>query len=320
MATLADWFKSQTKDYGQLKDAYPNAKKFGSALKQNVSKLVPTTEDFQSPQKMGEWSMAAAMNAPMGLSLNAYHASPHKFDTFDMSKIGTGEGNQAYGHGLYLAENPKTTEQYLVNQESDLTPQGRATGYIRDYMNDYDGALHGARNRINFMQNHSQESKQLQHETVKALENKDYGGHVYESSIEWPDKLREDQDPLGKHHLLDWDNLLSNQSDYVKNKLNDYKQLGGNLDINDSMTGKDIYNSLVKEKAKQHNLTPMDIQKATKKGSELADWLGIPGVKYLDGDSRQAGHGTSNYVMFNDQYPKITKRSNKLSDYFKGYD
>ena len=67
MATLADWFKSQTKDYGQLKDAYPNAKKFGSALKQNVSKLVPTTEDFQSPQKMGEWSMAAAMNAPMGL-------------------------------------------------------------------------------------------------------------------------------------------------------------------------------------------------------------------------------------------------------------
>lgn len=67
MATLADWFKSQTQDYGQLKDAYPNAKKFGSALKQNVSKLVPTTEDFQSPQKMSEWSMAAAMNAPMGL-------------------------------------------------------------------------------------------------------------------------------------------------------------------------------------------------------------------------------------------------------------
>ena len=67
MPTLADWFRQHTEDYGQLKDAYPNAKKFGSALKSNVSKLVPTEADFQSPQKMGEWSMSAAMNAPMGL-------------------------------------------------------------------------------------------------------------------------------------------------------------------------------------------------------------------------------------------------------------
>lgn len=88
MATLADWFKSQTKDYGQLKDAYPNAKKFGSALKQNVSKLVPTTEDFQSPQKMGEWSMAAAMNAPMGLAIKSTRMGDIGFDTrFDKRKL-----------------------------------------------------------------------------------------------------------------------------------------------------------------------------------------------------------------------------------------
>ena len=30
MASLADWIKSQTTDYGQLKEAYPNAIKFGS--------------------------------------------------------------------------------------------------------------------------------------------------------------------------------------------------------------------------------------------------------------------------------------------------
>jgi hypothetical protein len=29
----------------------------------------------------------------------AYHGTPHEFDQFDMSKIGTGEGAQAYGHG-----------------------------------------------------------------------------------------------------------------------------------------------------------------------------------------------------------------------------
>src|SRR5262245_55536961 len=33
--------------------------------------------------------------------LTAYHGSPHSFDAFDIGKIGTGEGAQAYGHGLY---------------------------------------------------------------------------------------------------------------------------------------------------------------------------------------------------------------------------
>jgi hypothetical protein len=63
----------------------------------------------------------------------------------------------------------------------------------------------------------------------------------------------------------------------------------------------------------------MDVQKATKKGSELADWIGIPGIKYLDQGSRKSGSGTSNYVIFSDKYPNITKKSNKLSDYFTGY-
>lgn len=41
-----------------------------------------------------------------------WHGSPHKFDRFDASKIGTGEGAQAYGHGLYLAESPDVAVQY----------------------------------------------------------------------------------------------------------------------------------------------------------------------------------------------------------------
>ena len=36
--------------------------------------------------------------APKGI--RAYHGSPHDFDRFDMSKIGTGEGAQAYGLSL----------------------------------------------------------------------------------------------------------------------------------------------------------------------------------------------------------------------------
>ena len=41
-----------------------------------------------------------------------WHGSPHKFDKFDSSKIGTGEGAQAYGHGLYLAESDKVAGEY----------------------------------------------------------------------------------------------------------------------------------------------------------------------------------------------------------------
>jgi len=54
MASLADWIKSQTSDYGQLKEAYPNAIKFGSALKKGISDIIPTTQELQNPQMLSE--------------------------------------------------------------------------------------------------------------------------------------------------------------------------------------------------------------------------------------------------------------------------
>ena len=81
MASLADWIKSQTADYGQLKEAYPNAIKFGSALKKGISQLIPSNEDFKSPEAMRDWSTAAALNAPMGLTFigkNAANWNPVK--------------------------------------------------------------------------------------------------------------------------------------------------------------------------------------------------------------------------------------------------
>lgn len=47
--------------------------------------------------------------------IRAYHGSPHDFDRFDMSRIGTGEGAQAYGHGLYFAENEGVAKSYRDN-------------------------------------------------------------------------------------------------------------------------------------------------------------------------------------------------------------
>lgn len=50
--------------------------------------------------------------APNLLGITAFHGTPHKFDKFSMDKIGTGEGAQAFGHGLYFAENPNVAKTY----------------------------------------------------------------------------------------------------------------------------------------------------------------------------------------------------------------
>lgn len=42
----------------------------------------------------------------------AWHGSPFDFDSFDLGKIGAGEGNQAHGWGLYYAKNKKISEAY----------------------------------------------------------------------------------------------------------------------------------------------------------------------------------------------------------------
>lgn len=42
----------------------------------------------------------------------AYHGSPYTFERFDLGEIGTGEGEQAHGWGLYFAKNREIAETY----------------------------------------------------------------------------------------------------------------------------------------------------------------------------------------------------------------
>ena len=49
---------------------------------------------------------ASILNQP------AYHGSPHNFDKFSTDAIGTGEGAQSYGWGLYFAENEDVASGY----------------------------------------------------------------------------------------------------------------------------------------------------------------------------------------------------------------
>ena len=49
---------------------------------------------------------------------SAYHGTPHRFDEFSLDAIGTGEGAQAHGWGLYFAESKDVSEGYRKNLTS----------------------------------------------------------------------------------------------------------------------------------------------------------------------------------------------------------
>jgi hypothetical protein len=64
--------------------------------------------------------------------IEAYHGSPHKFDKFSMENIGTGEGAQAYGHGLYFADSEDVAKEYQQRlTDYRVSVDGRAMEPIR---------------------------------------------------------------------------------------------------------------------------------------------------------------------------------------------
>ncbi len=72
------------------------------------------------PNALGAFANVAL---PFMGGMTVWHGSPHKFSPhktnklgrFDSSKIGTGEGAQAYGHGIYVAEKKGTARIYQEN-------------------------------------------------------------------------------------------------------------------------------------------------------------------------------------------------------------
>jgi hypothetical protein len=63
----------------------------------------------------------------MTMGIRAYHGSPHSFDKFSMDKIGTGEGAQVYGHGLYFAENEDVARGYRKTLTKGMPEESGAT-------------------------------------------------------------------------------------------------------------------------------------------------------------------------------------------------
>lgn len=54
----------------------------------------------------------AKLKGKDGYAQAAWHGSPHDFDEFDLGAIGSGEGNQAHGWGLYFAKSKRVSDNY----------------------------------------------------------------------------------------------------------------------------------------------------------------------------------------------------------------
>ena len=67
-----------------------------------VNNSIPNEDDLDKLRKQYNYQYYQA----------AWHGSPHDFDEFDLGAIGSGEGNQAHGWGLYFAKNKKVSDVY----------------------------------------------------------------------------------------------------------------------------------------------------------------------------------------------------------------
>jgi hypothetical protein len=61
----------------------------------------------------GEAEGASVLRGMLGSrAMTAYHGSPHVFDRFDISRMGSGEGAQVFGRGHYFAENERIADEH----------------------------------------------------------------------------------------------------------------------------------------------------------------------------------------------------------------
>lgn len=67
-----------------------------------INNSIPNENDLDKLRKQHNYQYYQA----------AWHGSPHDFDEFDLGAIGTGEGNQAHGWGLYFARDKKVSKLY----------------------------------------------------------------------------------------------------------------------------------------------------------------------------------------------------------------
>jgi hypothetical protein len=279
---------------------------------------------------------------------SAYHGSPYLFDEFSTEHIGSGEGMQAYGWGIYATKR-KSIGQYYAKKL-----QTRSVHY-KDYSpSEFSDLIMNSKKYPHLGKGDIENALyDLRYKNKKfAIENRtneiEYFG--YESELVRVSKLKEEvalletidikdialkKDQIGLYEvdipesdvMLDWDKPLSQQPKKVKAGIT---EIVNNLSLqnttlaNRSHGNKDPVVSAVdtinKFKTEFLNGTYADnvglvfyghlsyFTGSDKAASLLLNKHGIEGIKYLDGVSRDKGQGTPNFVVFNDKAIKILDR------------
>jgi len=301
-----------------LKLGLLNFKNDQNALLDTQSTAYPWTGAYQQKptpqQQAAAQKQLADQGANMGMAAaTVWHGSPHKFDKFDSSKIGTGEGAQAYGHGLYLAESPDVAGGYAerlssVSHNDERVPRVLTYGKQnprRIDMNAPSNSLSPAETALTYINLYGgrtfEASEALRDMAGAGLKDSDKyqkafdvltSGRLKTGKIgaEYGNMYKVDLPDEAIAKMLDWDKPLSQQHPDVQKALSDYSVITGKP-IDPLATGEQIYRQF-----RGKNLPQADAGQIA--SSNELKWVGIPGIRYLDGGSRGAGSGTSNYVVF----------------------
>jgi hypothetical protein len=260
----------------------------------------------------GALSMAGGL-----LGQTVFHGTPHNIpieEGFRLDKIGTGEGAQAYGHGIYFAENPEVAGKYRESLADPVVlydgvaldandPRARVTlmtdnggDPIKQFSALVQESERNARvKNPNWRQKMSAQMLDARKQLLDAAKSIDpsrvevrQGGGLY--TVDIPD------DSIGK--MLDWDKPLSEQPEEVR------VSVQRALEKNDYG---DKFDALLRKpgQATLQYLMPSGNQ-AEASQRLLAE--GIPGIRYLDAGSRGAKEGTRNIVLFDPSLAKIVKK------------
>jgi hypothetical protein len=197
----------------------------------------------------GQAGVLAPYMAGAGV-IKAYHGSPHRFDKFRMDRIGTGEGAQAYGHGLYFAENEGVARSYRDALTGDTSSFG------------------------------------IQNADGDVFDVADFAADVAQ-------ELNIDFEDFGH---VGWNKAFRN-----------YAEQGGvlGLDVRGVPHPFEADGYAAAEKFLRENDGYISPQPP---GTRILRDKGIPGIKYLDGNSRSVGEGSRNYVVFDENLISIVKK------------
>jgi len=267
--------------------------------------------DWTPPAPKADDLVPAVKAAQKGI--RAYHGTPHDFEKFDLSKIGTGEGAQAYGHGLYFAENEATALDYKKSLATQIDVDGKpilqnnktigTTGdrELDDFLIAADGDLDSA---IQTAKQYASEDAVWGRapsdyynelagklEALKGRVNTTNTGHMYEVNI--------NADPDA---FLDWDKPLSEQPAWntiSREWGSTPEEAAERIGIDPkTATGRNYIGAVA----------PQLSGEAFAGVSKRLNEAGIPGIKYLDAGSRTGGEGSRNYVVFSDEIIDIVKK------------